>query len=59
MNKDEQKIMDEIWSNCGEWLEQIDPSLWSSTLMPMLIRMIAKQREDIDHLKKLNRMVAR
>ncbi len=59
MNNLETQVLEEIWSGCGEQLELIHPAFWNMSLVPVLIRMIAKQRDDIKYLKKINEMANR
>jgi len=45
------KILQEIWENCGEYLEHIPRKDWRYYVTPVLIRQLAKAREEIEYLK--------
>lgn len=41
----EDKIYLELWEGCGEQLEQLDHHLWAAHVIPILVRMVAHERE--------------
>lgn len=52
MTPNEDKILLEVWNGCEEQLLEIHPNYWGDYLVPVLIRMIFKEREQKDYYKK-------
>lgn len=52
LTKYEKEVLDEIELKCGEYLDLIPKRHWRCVLTPVLIRQLAKAREEIEHLKK-------
>ena len=55
LSKYEKEVLDEIELKCGEYLDLIHRKHWRYVLTPVLIRQLAKAKEEIEYLKdKLN-----
>lgn len=52
LTQTEYEIVDEIWEGCYEQLSMIDPILWDYALVPVFVRMIAKERDMKEYYKK-------
>lgn len=48
----EKKVIEEIEVKCGEYLDLIPRKHWRYVLTPVLIRQLAKAREEIVYLRK-------
>ena len=49
----EKEIMDELIDGCGEQLECYHPNFWSNALVPVLVKMVAKERDLKEYYKNL------
>jgi hypothetical protein len=52
LTKYEKEVLDEIDLKCGEYLEHIPKRHWRYFVTPVLIRQLAKAREEIEYLKE-------
>jgi len=52
LSDSEKQVIDEIELKCGEYLDLIPRQHWRYVLTPVLIRQLAKAREEIEYLKK-------
>lgn len=48
----EDKVLEEIWESYGEQLIKLHPEYRSQYLVPVLVKMIVKEREEKKYLKK-------
>lgn len=53
MNDKETELLDDIISSCGEQLEMIDSKEWIDYLFPLLLRLLARERDEKNYYKKL------
>ena len=52
MTHSEDSVRKELWENCGEQLEMIPKKSWGHFVVPVLLRMVAKERDKNDCLTK-------
>ncbi len=52
MNEQERDVIREILVKCGEYLEHIPQKHWRYYVTPVLIKQLAKAREEIEILRK-------
>lgn len=52
----EQEIVEQLWIGCGEQLESLSPNLWNQKVVPVLLRMLAKERELKEYYQDLFNM---
>lgn len=52
LTKYEKEVLDEIEIKCGEYLDLIPKKYWRYVLTPVLIRQLAKAKEEIEYLKE-------
>ena len=52
LSKYEKEVLDEIDLHCGEYLDMIPKKHWRSVVTPVLVKLLAKAREEIEYLKK-------
>lgn len=52
LSKYEKEVLDEIDLKCGEYLDMIPKRHWRYHVTPVLIRQLAKAKEEIEYLKK-------
>ena len=55
----EKEVLDEIELKCGEYLDLIPRKYWRYVLTPVLIRQLAKAKEEIEYLKNRLEYVCR
>ncbi len=51
LSKHEKEVLDEIDLKCGEYLEHLPQKHWRYYVTPVLIRQLAKAKEEIEYLK--------
>lgn len=51
MRSTKQQIGDEIWSKCSEYLEMIPEESWDQFLVPVISKMLLRERERCEYYK--------